>query len=636
MADLTSSLSSSARHLSDGSRYIILEFTQTRKIETNESEIAWTLKGAGTVPGWVMAGPFEVIIDSVKVHSSSARIKLYKGTVVGSGKITVKHNDDGSKQLPISISAAIYEYAVNCKGSQTFTLVSNPRESTITAADTEIGKLCNITINKSVASYTSTLSYKLYKDDKNNTVLGSGPIEQPKTSKNIVEWEVPTDFYGLLVDTTRGYCVITCDTYNGNNKVGNTKSIAIWITMSGSIAPEITDCIAINTDESTISLVGENAFILGRGSISVSCSAFAKNSATISSMVVINNATTYTIENGETLQILNPIDPDFIFRVTDSRGLFDEEVISLTCYDYTAPSIAIEQVKMELNPSDATKAQITLSIRGNGYDGAIASTQNDITIEFEVSDKYSGEKIIVPNTNTPIWSLEIDEVCRFYEVQNIIIPVDDPDATYSIVATIKDIVTPDGVASKPSVTNRLPVYDYNKENFNFNVPIYYKEVPFVDVRHDGGSLYIRNLYVEYNWRYRIIQDEWIEMWGKVYISSLMFGWKAGSMWTSSIIQVPTPINLEVDDLSTPCVINAQLTSESVIPANGDTNVMMVSYANVGHEIDPNTFSRSQGQYAMIQGISPVQHDDIGCYLYLYISGHKELPKPDYDEGYDEI
>ena len=630
MADLTGSLTSSTRMLSDGSKCITLDFAQTRLISTNESEISWSLKGAGTSTQYAMSGPFEVSIDNKKVYSSSTRIKLYKGTAIASGKITVKHNDDGSKQLPISISAAIYEYAVNVKGSQTFTLVSNPRESTVTASDTEIGKVCNISISKAVNSYTSTISYKLYKDGNRGSVLASGPIGDPKTAQTSIPWEIPTDFFALLWNTPTGYCDILCDTYNGNTKIGSTKSTSIRITMDNSINPQISECIALNNDTTTNTITGENGFIVGQGYISVKCSAVANKSAKISSITVLNDTKLYAIENGVTSQIPNPIGSDFVFKVTDSRGISVEQTVKLVACDYTTPSISIEQLKMELDPNDTTKGLITVSVAGNGYSGTIGSTQNNTTIEFKITDESDQSKI-VENTKPLEWTMEVNGAYHFYEAKDIVFSVDKPDSTYKIVATVKDLVNTEGINSTELAVSRLPVYDYNKHDFNFNVPIYYKDKPFIDVQYPAGGENSAYPYARYQWRYSVIQDEYIELHGKVYIPYLSFTTNVGNMWTpNTAIKIPLPINLEIYDEDYPYVITAQ-----IHPGTIDSGRMLMTASSCvdydyNFTFDPPTESNGFGQLAIINCISPTKIDaasldDTECYLHIHISGIRELP-----------
>lgn len=108
----------------------------------NQTTINWTLTGTGIASGyWYMAGNFKVVINGVIVYQSANRIKLYTGTVVAKGKLTIPHDSYGNKRFSASAEAGIYYTAVNVNGSDTWDLPSIPRKALITKvfnfADTE-------------------------------------------------------------------------------------------------------------------------------------------------------------------------------------------------------------------------------------------------------------------------------------------------------------------------------------------------------------------------------------------------------------------------------------------------------------------------------------------------------------------
>lgn len=641
MADLTGSLTSNARVLSNGSRYIILDFTQTRIIASNESEIAWSLKGAGTYSGYVMAGPFTVSIDNKQVYSNSTRIKLYKGTVIASGKTIVKHNDDGSKQLPISISAAVYEYAVNVRGSQTFTLVPNPQESTITASDTQIGKKCIININKSVDSYTSTLSYKLYKDDSKSAVLASNTIAT-KISEKLYEWEILPSFYDLLWNTQKGYCEIACETYNGDTKVGNTKSINIWITMDETVNPTILEYSALNTDPKINVITGENGYVEGQGLITVKCSATANKSAQISSITVTSGTKVYSLENGVASQINNPENSVFVFTITDSRGNTDSQSVELIAYDYIVPSISIADLKMELVPSDNTKARITFSVDGTGYKGYIGSTLNNPTIEFTITDE-SGQSETIVNTVVMQWSEKIDDYYTDYKVEGITTQVDNPDATYKVKAIIKDLINTDGISSAELGVNRVPVYDYGKNDFNFNVPIYYKDRPYIDTQYESMEFSVSTSINgeplqstdQVDWIYQIIQGTYVNMWGKATIDRLSFTKDVGKgeMYTmDQALKIPIPVDIVVGYNTYPYTVNASITHYDNNEEYNATAPGLIMTASPYIYIEGNESYATQ--YVIVPGLSPEYITGLTCYVSIHITGIK-IGALEYNGGYED-
>lgn len=110
-------------------RYVVLNWWRTSySIPNNNTSIHWELKGAGNASSsWYYAGNFKVVIDGVQRYYSSSRIKLYNGTLIASGDVTLGHDAQGNKQFSASIEAGIYTYAVNCTASGSWWLDNIPR-----------------------------------------------------------------------------------------------------------------------------------------------------------------------------------------------------------------------------------------------------------------------------------------------------------------------------------------------------------------------------------------------------------------------------------------------------------------------------------------------------------------------------
>ena len=102
-----------------------LSWSAKQNVANNQSTISWTLKsfGGNASNYYYKAGPVTVVINGTTVLNITDRFELYhSGGWSRSGSLTISHNNDGSKSFGVSISAAIYTFAVNCTGSATFTL----------------------------------------------------------------------------------------------------------------------------------------------------------------------------------------------------------------------------------------------------------------------------------------------------------------------------------------------------------------------------------------------------------------------------------------------------------------------------------------------------------------------------------
>lgn len=124
-------LSGSFETTSSHGRCLAFSFTATQDKVKATSKINYKLVGAGTAGGYVVSGNFKLVIDGQTLYSSAERIHLEKGTVVAQGSVTLTHDDKGERSFAVSAQAGIYDVAVNCRGSKTFTLNPIPRVSSV-------------------------------------------------------------------------------------------------------------------------------------------------------------------------------------------------------------------------------------------------------------------------------------------------------------------------------------------------------------------------------------------------------------------------------------------------------------------------------------------------------------------------
>lgn len=154
-------LSGSVKTSTYGSMGLQLSWSATQSVANNQSTISWTLKSFGRESNfYYVSGPVTVVINGTTVLSITDRFNLYgNGNWSKSGSLKINHNNDGTKSFSVSISAAIYTYAVNCTGSGTFTLdkiARTPSAPTSCTASAGNGSMVaigeTITVNWSGAS----------------------------------------------------------------------------------------------------------------------------------------------------------------------------------------------------------------------------------------------------------------------------------------------------------------------------------------------------------------------------------------------------------------------------------------------------------------------------------------------------
>ncbi len=157
--------------------HIEVTWSATQSIPNNTSTISWkcyarNANGNGDPNGWyyVMAGPVVVTINGTTVLNKSARFAMYSNALLGSGKITVNHNTDGSKSVAVGITAAIYTYATSSSYSGTIALDKIPRYLSINSIEFANKTETSIVVKWSVSHQRTSTYYSL---DNGTTWIGS-------------------------------------------------------------------------------------------------------------------------------------------------------------------------------------------------------------------------------------------------------------------------------------------------------------------------------------------------------------------------------------------------------------------------------------------------------------------------------
>lgn len=154
-----------------GSRYLQLECTQ--KINSsaeNSSTITWKLSAIGDST-WYSTGPTIVIINGVTVYSKG-RVTWSEGTFPvaqgsTSGELVVTHDTDGTKEINVKFSTAIYTSTVTTY-SDTWELDSIPRYATVSQS---LNSKTETTIKMNWSS-DETVDYIWYSKDNGSKWTG--------------------------------------------------------------------------------------------------------------------------------------------------------------------------------------------------------------------------------------------------------------------------------------------------------------------------------------------------------------------------------------------------------------------------------------------------------------------------------
>ena len=257
--------------------------------------------------------------------SSYAAAPWSSGTITG--------NADGTKSVSIAANFTCYTAAGNggsgwsVNGSQTVTLKTIPRTSSVSMPSTAMGSAGTITISRASSSFTHTLTYAFGST--------SGTIAT-KTSSTSVSWTPSTSLATQIPNSTSGTCTLTCYTYNGNTLVG-TSTATVTLTVPASIKPTITGITATRVDGTVPSSWGIYVQTKSKVTLTITGAAGAGGS-TISSYSITGTGVSSTASS-VTSGFLNTAGSiTFTGKVCDSRGRWsDESTVTITVVAYASP-----------------------------------------------------------------------------------------------------------------------------------------------------------------------------------------------------------------------------------------------------------------------------------------------------------
>lgn len=468
-------------------RYLKLDWTATQDIATNTSTISWSVVGAGTSTtgaGWYMTGPVQVVINGKTVYSSSTRFRLYVGTKVASGTLKIEHNPDGSKSFSASVKAAIYEASYNKSGSGSWTLNSIPRAATITAApnfnDEEnptitYSNLLGDSIERLSAciSFTGAQADIPYRDiDKNGSTY---TFELTEDERNTLRAAV-TSGYSVKVYF---YVRTVMDGEFYYNKVAKTFTI---INGEPTIAPTVAE-----GNSKIAALTGSTAAYVANASIiNYEVNPTVRKGATIKSISVQfgnykGTTATGAIENVAT-------SGDITFTLTDSRNNKATAKIPANVLAYSKP---VSQILENTLTTTATEiyfdtrcywSDIWFDGTSNGSGGGVYNTAT-LNYRYKLQDGEYGEWIAVESS-------EFEEEAEALYSYQIYINELDSASTYVIQTALTDQLTDlntIGLEVAEFVVKMTPVFDWGKEDFAVNVPLYANDKIYLGDENTGDA-----------------------------------------------------------------------------------------------------------------------------------------------------
>lgn len=419
-------------------RYLTFSWSvSSQSIESNSSTISWSLKGAGNASSsWYNAGNFKVVINGVTVYSSSTRIKLYNGTVVASGNLTIAHGSDGTKTFSASAQAGIYYVAVNCTGSGSWSLPTISRQATLTSAP----------------NFTDEQNPKIIYSNSAGSLVTSlqACISLTGSTDNIAYRDIPkngTEYTFNLTTAERNILRSASPNSNTLSVIFYIKTViadqTYYSTLTRTLTivnanPTISGGSYRDTNSATIAITGNNQQIIQNNSTVAFTfgSLAAQKYATLRSIEITVNAVTVTTTlSGSSLSnttitfgaINSSSNLSASIKLTDSRGNVSTASIALNMLAWSLPTAIINCTRKNNYYSDTDlkvnadysslggNNTITIQYQTKESDGgswsALQSLQDNVTetLDLDNTEAWDIKVIVTDRLGSTTYNLSIDK-----------------------------------------------------------------------------------------------------------------------------------------------------------------------------------------------------------------------------------
>ena len=401
---------------SSGYAKLAMEVTETGySIENNDSPVKynlWLERGSTWVYDLNNETWAEATINGQTVVNKyvSFDLRNTNRVLLGSGTITIPHNDDGSKT--ITFWARILNVAdqgdINWF-SGTLELTNIPRASAIgSVTATELGQPVTITINKKVDEFRHQVWWQ---------VNDSGWIDLGTGHDTSVQLTVPIDYAARITNSDTGLLDVCVRTFRGNDQIGNdVYQRGIGIKVPASIVPTLEDVTITERTAQLAEFIPVGNFVKDKSVMRVEASnaAGSHGSTIVSTELTVDNLVVRAATGDFPANKAGNL--EVTAKVTDSRGRTATKSKTIKVWDYYAPKIIGFLANRTGNGTNKTIiATIVANVSPLVIDGI---NRNPYTLKIQYSAKKSNrwiDAVNLTNESTERINRQID--CgAFYDI----------------------------------------------------------------------------------------------------------------------------------------------------------------------------------------------------------------------------
>lgn len=405
-------------------RYLTLSWSLTgQNPAENTSTISWSLRGAGSAPeAYYNAGNFKVIINDVTVYQSATRVRLYNGTLVASGSLTISHYPNGQKDFNASVEAGIYTVAVNVTGQESFNLPPITRYATLISAtnfNDDQNPSCefNNPTNAKLQFKITVGSTDVVVRNNVTDALSPYTFELTDSERNALR--------ALCADSQTLEVKITIATYSGSTPA-NWQFLTRKMTIVDALP--VASGISYKDNNPTVTAItlDDQIIVQNQSSLLVSISSITakKQASLVSAWLLINGVSSSVSLSGSTasnvsisfgqVDVSSDITAQLI--IEDSRGFETVYDIELLVDAWTLPTAIIDLQRQD-NYYTATDLMVDASFSS-------VSDKNQITIGYLYKQVTAsawtdggaltdGQTVTVNLDNTKEWLVKVNLADRF-------------------------------------------------------------------------------------------------------------------------------------------------------------------------------------------------------------------------------
>ena len=416
-------------------------------------------------------------------------------TTIKSGSITIEHGSDGKKTVPFSavldFDGGTYSPGdFNLTGGS-ITLYNIPRTSVPTITGTfELGGSLTIKTNRASTSFTHEFYYYWNNDISHKYFNGN--------IGDTVYWTIPKDLANYIPNGTSGTLTIECTTYNGTYSNGtwvgtNKQSFTVTVPNTDEFKPTVSSVTLAEAITDINTKFG--AYVQNQSKITGSITAAGAYSSTISSYKAVINGTTYNSANFTTDVLKLAGTNTYSITATDSRGRTSAaKTGTFEVLTYTGPTIKKFTVNRCLQngtlDDEGTYAKIIMEAEiyslnaKNTYSYSLQYKDTDV-------DTYTTQTITLTATTT-------DGIITL--TGNTVIAADG-DNSFDYLFSVYDTFLPATMARAIETVFQLINYGASgkglafgkvceKDAFECDLDIYYKDIELVNLIYPVGSIYM--------------------------------------------------------------------------------------------------------------------------------------------------